>query len=107
MKAYVARSKPYRRWVAENKMSVRGLFSEINPADVPDDILVQQKRFGYSAEDLSIILQPMAKNGAEPIGSMGNDAALAVLSDKPQPLFNYFKQLFAQVIGVSVRLIPG
>ena len=102
MKAYVARSKPYRRWVAENKMSVRGLFSEINPSDVPDDILVQQKRFGYSAEDLSIILQPMAKTGAEPIGSMGNDAALAVLSDKPQPLFNYFKQLFAQVTNPPI-----
>ncbi len=102
MKAQVARAKPYRRWVAENKMSVRGLFSEINPSDVPDDILVQQKRFGYSAEDLSIILQPMAKNGAEPIGSMGNDAALAVLSDKPQPLFNYFKQLFAQVTNPPI-----
>ena len=102
MKAQVARAKPYRRWVAENKMSVRGLFSEINPSDVPEDILVQQKRFGYSAEDLSIILQPMAKNGAEPIGSMGNDAALAVLSDKPQPLFNYFKQLFAQVTNPPI-----
>ena len=98
----MARAKPYRRWVAENKMSVRGLFSEINPSDVPEDILVQQKRFGYSAEDLSIILQPMAKNGAEPIGSMGNDAALAVLSDKPQPLFNYFKQLFAQVTNPPI-----
>ena len=102
MKAQVARAKPYRRWVAENKMSVRGLFSEINPSDVPEDILVQQKRFGYSAEDLSIILQPMAKNGAELIGSMGNDAALAVLSDKPQPLFNYFKQLFAQVTNPPI-----
>ncbi|MBR4559089.1 MAG: glutamate synthase large subunit [Fibrobacter sp.] len=102
MKALVARSKPYRRWVAENKMSVRGLFSEINPSDVPDDLLVQQKRFGYSAEDLKIILEPMAKNGAEPIGSMGNDAALAVLSDKPQPLFNYFKQLFAQVTNPPI-----
>ncbi|MCQ2125281.1 MAG: glutamate synthase large subunit [Fibrobacter sp.] len=102
MKAFVARSKPYRRWVAENKMSVRGLFSEINPSDVPDDLLIQQKRFGYSAEDLSVILQPMAKNGQEPIGSMGNDAALAVLSDKPQPLFNYFKQLFAQVTNPPI-----
>ena len=102
MKALVARSKPYRRWVAENKMSVRGLFSEINPSDVPADLLIQQKRFGYSAEDLSIILQPMAKTGAEPLGSMGNDAALAVLSDKPQPLFNYFKQLFAQVTNPPI-----
>ena len=102
MKALVARSKPYRRWVAENKMSVRGLFSEINPSDVPADLLIQQKRFGYSAEDLSVILQPMAKTGAEPLGSMGNDAALAVLSDKPQPLFNYFKQLFAQVTNPPI-----
>ena len=102
MKALVARSKPYRRWVAENKMSVRGLFSEINPSDVPADLLIQQKRFGYTAEDLSVILQPMAKTGAEPLGSMGNDAALAVLSDKPQPLFNYFKQLFAQVTNPPI-----
>lgn len=102
MKAQIARSKPYRRWVAENKMSVRGLFSEINPADVPANLLQQQKRFGYTAEDLSVILQPMAKKGAEPIGSMGNDAALAVLSDKPQLLFNYFKQLFAQVTNPPI-----
>lgn len=102
MKALVARSKPYRRWISENKLSVRGLFSEINPADVPPDLLIQQKRFGYSAEDLNVILMPMAKTGAEPIGSMGNDAALAVLSDKPQPLFNYFKQLFAQVTNPPI-----
>ena len=102
MKAQVARSKPYRRWVAENKMSVRGLFDEITPSDVPDDLLARQKRFGYSSEDLSVVLKPMAEKGAEPIGSMGNDAALAVLSDKPQPLFAYFKQLFAQVTNPPI-----
>ncbi|MBP5352062.1 MAG: glutamate synthase large subunit [Fibrobacterales bacterium] len=102
MKAQVARSKPYRRWVAENKMSVRGLFDEIVPSDVPDDLLARQKRFGYSSEDLSVVLKPMAEKGAEPIGSMGNDAALAVLSDKPQPLFAYFKQLFAQVTNPPI-----
>ncbi|MBO7501214.1 MAG: glutamate synthase large subunit [Fibrobacterales bacterium] len=102
MKAQVARSKPYRRWVAENKMSVRGLFDEITPSDVPDDLLARQKRFGYSAEDLTVVLKPMAEKGAEPIGSMGNDAALAVLSDKPQPLFGYFKQLFAQVTNPPI-----
>ena len=102
MKAQVARSKPYRRWVAENKMSVRGLFSEISPSDVPDDLLARQKRFGYSSEDLSTILKPMAEKGAEPIGSMGNDAALAVLSDRPQSLFGYFKQLFAQVTNPPI-----
>src|SRR5687767_8625487 len=60
-------------------------------------VLTRQIAFGYTHEDLRILLAPMAKNGEEPIGSMGTDTALAVLSDRPRPLYDYFKQLFAQV----------
>src|SRR6185369_12824385 len=65
-------------------------------------ILSRQRAFGYTEEDLSFILEPMAKNGEEPIGSMGTDTPLACLSDRPQLLFNYFKQLFAQVTNPPI-----
>ncbi len=67
-----------------------------------DTILCRQRAFGYTDEDLRMILAPMADNGEEPIGSMGTDTPLACLSDKPQPLFNYFKQLFAQVTNPPI-----
>ncbi len=63
---------------------------------------MRQRAFGYTDEDLRMILGPMAGNGEEPIGSMGTDTPLACLSDKPQPLFNYFKQLFAQVTNPPI-----
>ena len=59
--------------------------------------MTRQQAFGYTQEDLRILIGPMGSEGAEGIGSMGNDTPLAVLSDRPQPLFTYFKQLFAQV----------
>ena len=62
----------------------------------------RQEAFGYTQEDLKIIFPPMAMNGEEPIGSMGNDAPLAVLSHRPKPLYNYFKQSFAQVTNPPV-----
>ena len=65
----------------------------------------RMKAFGYTDEDLSILLTPMAKDGVEPLGSMGNDAALAVLSEKPKLLYNYFKQLFAQVTNPPIDAI--
>ncbi len=102
IKNRVARRRPYRRWVEENKLSVHGLFTEITPAEVPGNLLTMQKLFGYSREDLELIVKVMASTGHEPVGSMGNDAALAVLSDKPQLLFNYFKQLFAQVTNPPI-----
>src|SRR5947209_6916683 len=63
---------------------------------------MRQRTFGYTDEDLKVILGPMAKQGEEPVGSMGTDTPLACLSDKPQPLFNYFKQLFAQVTNPPI-----
>ena len=62
----------------------------------------KQLAFGYSQEDLKLIIAPMASKGEEPVASMGNDAALAVLSDRQPPLFSYFKQLFAQVTNPPV-----
>ncbi|MBS1372107.1 MAG: glutamate synthase large subunit [Lentisphaeria bacterium] len=102
IKSRAARRRPYRRWVEENKIPVHGLFSEITPADVPGNLLAMQKRFGYSREDIELLIGPMAATGHEPVGSMGNDAALAVLSARPQLLFNYFKQLFAQVTNPPI-----
>ncbi len=70
-----------------------------HPLPAPDHatVLTRQIAFGYTHEDLRIVLGPMAKNGEEPLGSMGTDTALAVLSERPRPLYDYFKQLFAQV----------
>ena len=65
-------------------------------------IVMRQRAFGYTDEDLRVLMLPMAENGEEPIGSMGTDTPLACLSDKPQPLFHYFKQLFAQVTNPAI-----
>src|SRR5438874_10438955 len=65
-------------------------------------ILARQRAFGYTDEDLKMIIEPTAATGEEPVGSMGTDTPLACLSDKPQPLFNYFKQLFAQVTNPPI-----
>ena len=102
IKNLVARRRPYRRWVAENHIAVDGLFRETVPDPVPGGLAALQRRFGYSREDVSAILLPMARQGQEPLGSMGNDAALAVLSDKPRLLFDYFKQRFAQVTNPPI-----
>ena len=67
-----------------------------------EEMLVLQQAFGYTFEDLRVFLGPMARLGRDPVGSMGNDAALAVLSDRPQLLYNYFKQLFAQVTNPPI-----
>ncbi len=103
IKSKIARQKPYRRWFDENKIELRGLFDapKLVKSD-PQTIAQRMRAFGYSREELKMILIPMAINGQEPVGSMGNDAPLAVLSDKPKLLFNYFKQLFAQVTNPAI-----
>jgi len=102
-KSRIARQTPYRRWLEENRIELRGLF------DAPDivktdrtDTIKRMRAFGYTAEEKRMILAPMAVNGQEPIGSMGNDTPLAVLSDRPKLMFNYFRQLFAQVTNPAV-----
>jgi glutamate synthase domain-containing protein 2/glutamate synthase domain-containing protein 1/glutamate synthase domain-containing protein 3 len=103
IKAKIARRKPYRHWVHNNRIELRGLFesSEIPPED-PGRLRALQHTFGYTDEELRMVLSPMASRGQEAIGSMGNDAALAVLSTRPQLLWNYFKQLFAQVTNPPI-----
>ncbi|MCP3965819.1 MAG: glutamate synthase large subunit, partial [Lentisphaerae bacterium] len=102
LKTHLARSKPYRRWVDENKISLHGLYDSVMPVKVGENLLQRQKLFGYTREDVNLIIKAMASLGHEPTGSMGNDAALAVLSEKPQLLYNYFKQLFAQVTNPPI-----
>ncbi len=103
IKAKISRQKPYRRWVRENHLQLRGLFK---PSQIPESdaevVRRRQHAFGYTDEELKMIISPMASRGQEPVGSMGNDAPLAVLSERPQLLFNYFKQLFAQVTNPPI-----
>ncbi len=103
IKGKIARQQPYRRWLEQNRIELRGLFSAPEPLEIDPDTMAQRLRaFGYTREDIQMILVPMAKDGQEPVGSMGTDTPLAVLSDRPKLLFNYFKQLFAQVTNPPI-----
>src|SRR6266403_1782358 len=97
IKGELAGELPYGTWLRENSVSLDELPEHPAPAPDHETVLQRQIAFGYTHEDLRILLLPMAKNGEEPVGSMGTDTALAVLSDRPRPLYDYFKQLFAQV----------
>ena len=103
IKGHIASEQPYRVWLDEYLISLDDL-AETPHTPEPDHATVveRQQAFGYTYEDLRIVMSPMALQGVEAIGSMGNDTPLAVLSDKPQPLFNYFKQLFAQVTNPPI-----
>jgi glutamate synthase (ferredoxin) len=103
LKERIAGEKPYGQWLRENLVSLDSL--KPGPeAHEPDHatVVLRQQAFGYTTEDLRILMTPMAVEANEAVGSMGNDAALAVLSDRPQLLYNYFKQLFAQVTNPPV-----
>jgi glutamate synthase (ferredoxin) len=106
IKSELAAAKPYGEWLENNMVSL----ADLPPApEVPgpdhDTLLQRQIAFGYTIEDLKYIVGPMGENGEEAIGSMGTDTPLAVLSEKAQPLFNYFKQLFAQVTNPPLDAI--
>jgi glutamate synthase (NADPH) large chain len=98
IKQQVAESKPYRQWLDENQLHFRDLPYKKGgtPTEVTDS-KTRQRAFGYTQEDIKKLILPMAQGGKEAIGSMGTDTPVAVLSDRPQLLFNYFHQLFAQV----------
>jgi glutamate synthase domain-containing protein 2/glutamate synthase domain-containing protein 1/glutamate synthase domain-containing protein 3 len=103
IKMRLARRHPYRRWVEENQVAIHGFFNAVSPlAPDHDQLLTQQRLFGYTREDQRRILDVMASEAHEPIGSMGADQPLAVLSEKPQILYWYFKQLFAQVTNPAI-----
>jgi len=103
IKHQIASQKPYRQWLNQHVVPIEDL-PEAAPAPAPDreGLIRQQRAFGYTFEDQRFILMPMAVEGVEPLGSMGTDTPLAVLSNKPQLLFNYFKQLFAQVTNPPI-----
>ena len=98
IKAGLSAQQPYGQWLKDNRVTIDELPepSYVHEPDF-DTLLQRQKAFGYTQEDLRMIMEPMAVNGAEPVGSMGNDTPLAVLSNQSPLLFGYFKQLFAQV----------
>ena len=106
IKHEISTRRPYGAWLAEHMENLDDL---PEPDDVPqlnlETLEERQRAFGYTSEELKILIGPMAATGAEPIGSMGNDAPLAVLSNKPQLLFHYFKQLFAQVTNPPLDAI--
>ncbi len=99
IKAGISTRKPYKEWISSQRVKLRLLSTpaQTDHAYQPNTLVQRQKAFGYSSEDLKVILGPMAVSGTEPIGSMGADTPLAVLSDQSQHISNYFKQLFAQV----------
>ena len=103
---YVSR-KPYREWVEANRVKLSDLPRPATSVDGegPEVRAQLQQAFGYTSEDLKILLAPMASQGKWPIGSMGEDAALACLSDRPQMLYRYFKQRFAQVSNPAMDSI--
>ena len=103
IKQKLASAQPYGQWIATNQVSLDQLPepARVHPSD-HDTILCRQRMFGYTDEDLKMILEPMAAQGEEPVGSMGTDTPLACLSDRPQSLFSYFKQLFAQVTNPPI-----
>ncbi len=102
IKTHVARRKPYRQWVKDNSIDVHGMFSALQSSQPMPDLLRQQAIFGYTQEDLDLIISPMYQTGHEAVGSMGYDAPLAILSHQNPLLFDYFKQLFAQVTNPPI-----
>ncbi|HLV28947.1 MAG TPA: glutamate synthase-related protein [Burkholderiaceae bacterium] len=104
IKSQLANMRPYRQWIERLSLKLERLPAHSSP-DAPQSsasLLDRQQAFGWTQEDLRVILEPMARNGEEAIGSMGNDAPPAVLSDRAKPFYNYFRQLFAQVTNPPI-----
>ncbi len=103
LKNQFANARPYRQWIENVRVKLDSIaIAPAAPLPAPESLLDRQQAFGYTQEDLKFLISPMAANGEEGIGSMGNDSPLAVLSNKNKPLYNYFKQLFAQVTNPPI-----
>ena len=102
VKREVSTRRPYREWFQRSSVAFDELDSSEQVTISEQPLHRRQRAFGFTQEDLRVLLTPMARDGAEPIGSMGNDISLAVLSDQAPPLFSYFKQLFAQVTNPPI-----
>jgi glutamate synthase domain-containing protein 2/glutamate synthase domain-containing protein 1/glutamate synthase domain-containing protein 3 len=105
LKHSIATAKPYREWLSKNIVRLSDLPGHPVPEPSHATVLLRQQVFGYTHEDLRILMAPMAHKGEEAVGSMGTDTPLAVLSDRQPSLFNYFKQLFAQVTNPPLDAI--
>jgi glutamate synthase (NADPH) large chain len=103
IKHRLAARQPYGEWIEQNQVTLDSLPEppRVIPSD-PDTVRMRQRCFGYTDEDIRLLIAPMLENAEEAVGSMGTDTPLACLSDKPQSLFNYFKQLFAQVTNPPI-----
>lgn len=106
IKQRVATELPYDEWVKEHVIHLSEI-TQADESDIPkvEDLFQKQQAFGYTQEDLVRMIVPMAKDGKDPVGAMGADAPLAILSDKPQLLYSYFKQMFAQVTNPPIDSI--
>ncbi|HSV47404.1 MAG TPA: glutamate synthase-related protein [Ramlibacter sp.] len=103
LKSSLANSKPYKQWIENLRIKLDDLSDTSGKATASEvELLDRQQAFGYTQEDIKFLMSPMAQAGEEGIGSMGNDSPLAVLSSKDKPLYNYFKQLFAQVTNPPI-----
>jgi glutamate synthase (NADPH/NADH) large chain len=103
VKKLLASAKPYEKWIKQSRFLLSDIKnSKSNKFNLQESLLDMQQAFGFTQEDINFIIKPMIDAGQEPSGSMGNDAALPVLSNKPKMLYNYFKQLFAQVTNPPI-----
>ncbi|MDR2802292.1 MAG: glutamate synthase subunit alpha, partial [Prevotellaceae bacterium] len=102
LKQALAAEHPYREWLEKNRIILSNIKSGRTVPHSVESLSAGLKAFGYTREEIEKIILPMANDGKEPVSSMGNDTPLAVLSDKPQRLFNYFRQLFAQVTNPPI-----
>jgi glutamate synthase domain-containing protein 2/glutamate synthase domain-containing protein 1/glutamate synthase domain-containing protein 3 len=106
LKQKIATERPYRKWLDNNLIRLKDVPDPgVLPEPAHDTVVQRQLAFGYTFEDLRVLMLPMARSGTEALGSMGTDTPLAVLSNQSQPLFNYFKQLFAQVTNPPIDCI--
>jgi glutamate synthase (NADPH/NADH) large chain len=105
IKRELAAEHPYRQWIDDHLIDIEDLPAARAEEPEHETVFMRQQAFGYTQEDLRVLISPMAVNGEEPVGSMGTDTALAVLSEKPRLLFDYFKQLFAQVTNPPLDAI--
>ncbi|NLF04724.1 MAG: glutamate synthase large subunit, partial [Actinomycetales bacterium] len=105
IKAQLAAQRPYAQWVAEHTISLDQLPEREHVQHTPASVRRRQRAFGYTEEELTMILAPMARTGVEPLGAMGTDTPIAVLSSRPRLLFDYFTQMFAQVTNPPLDAI--
>ncbi|MCO6455357.1 MAG: glutamate synthase large subunit [Pirellulaceae bacterium] len=106
LKQEFSRKRPYQRWLAEQRIRLKDLRPKKEPHGFhPESLLERMQAFGYTTETMQFMLLPLVQQKRDPVGSMGNDSALACLSDRPRMLYDYFKQLFAQVTNPAIDSI--